>query len=53
MLIETVVTEGAVEGLNEGVLGRLTGLDVVEMYIAPLGPEVESLTGELWPNQWG
>ena len=48
VLVETVVTEGAVEGFDEGVLGRLTGLDVIEVHMAPLGREVEGLAGELW-----
>lgn len=49
VLIETVVTEGAVEGLNEGVLCGFTGLDVIEMHLAPLGPEVKGFPCELRP----
>jgi len=47
VLVKTVVTEGAVEGLNEGVLDGLAGLDVVEVNLAPLSPEVKRLAREL------
>lgn len=47
MLVEAVISEGAVEGLDEGVLDGLTGLDVIEVNLAPLGPEVERLAREL------
>lgn len=49
VLIEAVIAEGAVEGLDEGVLDGLARLDVIEVDLAPLGPEVEGLTGELGP----
>ena len=47
VLVEAVITEGPVKGLDEGVLDGFAGLDVVEMDLAPLGPEVECLAREL------
>jgi hypothetical protein len=47
VLVKAVIAEGAVEGLDEGVLDGLTGLDVVEVNLAPLGPEVKCLAREL------
>jgi hypothetical protein len=47
VLIEAVVTEGAIEGLDEGILIGLTGLDVIEVYLALLSPEVKGLACEL------
>ena len=47
VLVEAVITEGAVEGLDEGVLDGLTGLDVIEVDLAPLSPEVKRLAREL------
>jgi len=49
VLVEAVIAEGAVEGLDEGVLDGLAGLDVVEVNLAPLGPEVKRLARELRP----
>jgi len=47
VLVKAVITEGAVEGLDEGVLDGLAGLDVVEVNLAPLSPEVKRLAREL------
>ncbi len=47
VLVEAVIAEGAVERLDEGVLDGLTGLDVIEVNLAPLSPEVKRLAREL------
>ena len=47
VLVEAVVTEGAVEGFDEGVLGGFARLDVMEMDAGGLGPEVDGFAGEL------
>jgi hypothetical protein len=47
VLVKAVITEGAIEGLDEGVLGGFAWLDMVEVYLAPLSPEVECFAGEL------
>jgi hypothetical protein len=47
VLVKAVIAEGAVEGLDEGVLDGLAGLDVVEVNLAPLSPEVKRLAREL------
>jgi hypothetical protein len=58
VLVEAVVTKGAIEGLDEGILIGLTGLDMIEVYLAPLSPEVKGLASELRPiiagdGTWG
>ena len=47
MLIEAVIAEGAVEGFDEGVLGGFARLDVMEMDMGGLRPEVDGFAGEL------
>jgi len=47
VLVEAVVTEGAVEGFDESVLHGFAGLDVVDGDTCGLSPEVEGATGEL------
>ena len=47
MLIEAVITKGAVKGFNESILHGLTGLDVMKMNMSSLCPKVDSLAGEL------
>ena len=47
VLIEAVITEGAVEGLDEGILSRLAWLDMVQVDATILGPEMDGLAGEL------
>ena len=45
--IEAVLTELAVEALDEGVLGRLAGLNEVQLDAAFLRPEEHRLTCQL------
>ena len=47
MLVETVVAESAIEGLDESVLGGLAGLDVMEDDAGGLSPAMQSAADEL------
>ena len=47
MLVETVITEGAVEAFDEGILHGFAGLDVVKGDVVGLSPEMESAAGKL------
>lgn len=47
VLVEAVITEGAVEAFHEGVLHGLAGLDVVKVNLVVHRPEMKGLSGEL------
>ena len=47
MVIETLIPEASVEAFDEGVLGGLTRLDVVEVDAVVLRPLVQGAAGEL------
>ena len=47
MLVKAVVTKGAIEALDEGVLHRFARLDMMESNAGALRPEVEGFAGEL------
>ena len=47
MLVQTFVSELAIEAFDEGVLGRLAWLDKTERGTALLRPEEHRLAGEL------
>lgn len=47
MLIEAVVADVAFEVLDEDVLGDFAWLDMLEVHIAPLSPEVDCPPGKL------
>ena len=49
MHVQAVVSEGAVEALDEAVLHRLSGLDQVELDPSGIGPGVERSTSEFRP----
>jgi len=49
VLVETVITEGAVEAFHEGVLHGLAGLDVVKVDLVLHRPEMKGFSGELGP----
>ena len=40
LLVQATITESAIERLDEGVLGRLTGLDEMQFHTAPSTPSV-------------
>ena len=47
VLVEAIVAEGAVEAFDEGVLHGFAGLDVVEVDVIALSPEMQRFAGEL------
>ncbi len=47
VLVEAFIAEPPVEGFDEGVLGRLAGLDEIEPNAVALGPFVERLANHL------
>ena len=49
MQVQAVVAEGAVEALDECVLRRLAGLDVLELDSASIGPRIERSARKLRP----
>jgi len=49
MLVETLVSELAVEALDECILRWLAGLNEVNSNVVLIGPRVESAPDELWP----
>jgi len=46
MLIQAALPELAIEALHEGILGRLSRLDKVQLYLIVLGPEEHGLRGK-------
>ena len=47
MLVETLVTQSAIEALDEAILGRLAGCDVVPFHAPFFLPGQDSACGEL------
>ena len=46
MLIQAALPELAIEALHEGILGRLSRLDKVQLYLIVLGPQKHGLRGK-------